>query len=83
MAKRAGSTAGLVGVLGLALTAVACDIETSPHIDITTGALTSGTAIDFSEDWVNHWFAPDTGQRGDNIYGHESDGYTLGVYWAG
>lgn len=83
MAVRVGLVAGLVGVVGLAVTAAACGVETPTQTSTTQAALSSGAAIDFAEDWVNHWFAPDTGQRGANIYGHESDGYTLGVFWAG
>lgn len=79
MVQRAGS---LAGVAGLIVALGACSVDPS-GASPSESALTSGAAIDFSEDWVTRWFAPDAGQRGVNIYGHESDGYTLGVFWAG
>ena len=66
---------GVVVVLG------ACGV--GEHATATSSAITSGAAIDYAEDWVNGWFAPDTGQRGVNVYGHESDGLTLAVDWPG
>ena len=83
MRARARSGVELLGAFGLAMAVVACGVEPALEVGAGEAALTSGTAVDLGEDWVNHWFAPDTGQRGVNIYGHESDGYTLGVSWAG
>ncbi|MBV8755732.1 MAG: hypothetical protein JO257_00565 [Deltaproteobacteria bacterium] len=62
---------GVVVVLG------ACAAD--EHAAVTSNAITSGTAIDYAEDWQTHWYAPDTGQRGPNTYSHSGD-Y---VYWAG
>jgi len=67
--------------IGVVVVLAACAAD--ERAAVNTSAITSGAAIDYAEDWVNSWFAPDTGQRGVNIYGHESDGYTLAVYWAG
>ncbi|HEX7700909.1 MAG TPA: hypothetical protein VF403_09310, partial [Kofleriaceae bacterium] len=69
--------------IGITAAATLVGCSTNAPTASTQSAITSGAAIDFAEDWVNYWFAPDTGQRGVNIYGHESDGYTLAVDWAG
>lgn len=63
--------------------AVGCVVDTTEETGANESELTSGSPVDYAENWVNHWFATNTGQRGVNRYRHESDGYTLSVVWAG
>ncbi|MDB4976321.1 MAG: chitinase [Myxococcaceae bacterium] len=83
-ASRRSFALGALIVVGCGQAAEESAGDDSEHtIAAVESALSATAASDQAQQWVDGWYAPDAGQRGPNVYAHESSGTPLELYWKG